>query len=180
MKISIWNGNPSLKNQAFESYLSELSTGLIEAGHEVRVVDLKGLEINDCIGCYGCWLKTPGICVFKDDVPSIIKAYLEADVVLMASPLIMGFVSACLKRVQERMLPIVHPYLYMDEDRMSHIPRYSHYPRRALLLDQLSQAKPGTLEILEKVNSGGGKNELLFTLTMENPVEEVIHAFNRF
>jgi len=22
--------------------------------------------INKCIGCFGCWIKTPGVCVIKD------------------------------------------------------------------------------------------------------------------
>ena len=32
-----------------------------------RIVSNKG-SIRNCIGCFGCWIKTPGQCVMKDGI----------------------------------------------------------------------------------------------------------------
>ena len=30
-----------------------------------RYVDLSSLKISNCVGCFGCWVKTPGKCVIR-------------------------------------------------------------------------------------------------------------------
>ena len=33
----------------------------------VKYIDLSSLRIANCVGCFGCWTKTPGKCVIRDD-----------------------------------------------------------------------------------------------------------------
>ena len=40
-------------------------------------------NIRPCIGCFGCWLKTPGQCVIKDGYDQMGKLIHEADEVLI-------------------------------------------------------------------------------------------------
>ena len=42
-------------------------------------------NIRPCIGCFGCWLKTPGQCVIKDGYDQMGKLIHEADEVLIIS-----------------------------------------------------------------------------------------------
>lgn len=175
MKIVILNGNPKPENREFEDYLEKLSSILTEKGNETVILNLREMKINYCTGCYTCWLKTPGICVFKDDGPRILEEYINSDLVLFASPVIMGFVSALLKSVQERLLPLVHPFLCVNDDRMQHVPRYDKYPALALLLD-----KPGKYEaeIIDKVFKSSRSRKFLFTETTDHRPEEVAYAIN--
>lgn len=34
---------------------------------DAAAVDLSALRIANCVGCFGCWTKTPGRCVIRDD-----------------------------------------------------------------------------------------------------------------
>ena len=38
----------------------------LPADDEVRYVDLSSLKIAHCVGCFGCWTKTPGRCVIRE------------------------------------------------------------------------------------------------------------------
>ncbi len=32
-------------------------------GAQVQAIHLDQVKIGHCVGCYSCWLKTPGLCV---------------------------------------------------------------------------------------------------------------------
>jgi multimeric flavodoxin WrbA len=149
-KILICNGNPK-ENTDFDGQLAMLEKSLTAHGNSVKTITLREKNIGDCIGCYACWLKTPGICAQKDDQAEVLKGYVWADFVIVASPLIMGFVSALAKKMTDRLIPLVHPYLRMNEDRMSHYSRYQKSFSSCLLLD--AQPDEETKEILGKIFS---------------------------
>ena len=37
----------------------------------VEFVDLSKLKISNCVGCFGCWTRTPGKCVIRDDATKV-------------------------------------------------------------------------------------------------------------
>ena len=116
-KILIMNGNPKSENKNFDKYLVQLSSSLKKKGNKVNILVLRKLKYKNCIGCDTCWLKTPGICVHKDDGPKILTEYINSDIVILSSPIIMGFASALIKRIQERFLALVHPFVYIKNIR---------------------------------------------------------------
>lgn len=85
--------------------------GCRNAGAEVETVYLSRKNINHCTGCYTCWTKTPGVCVFKDDAAEIMTKEENADLVVYASPLYHYGIISIMKKYIERTLPRIKPYL---------------------------------------------------------------------
>ncbi len=90
--------------------------GAKQAGANIEYFKLKNYNIKDCTGCYTCWTKTPGECIFKDDMTMLRKKYREADLVVFASPLYIFNVTGILKTFMDRLLPIMKPYMLMNEN----------------------------------------------------------------
>jgi len=136
MKTLILNCNPDVDYVTFDKHISQLKNNLSNKQVEVELIQVRDLELSDCIGCYVCWLKTPGLCVYKDGMHDILSAFVNVDKVILASPVKINFVSPLCKRVRDRMLPLVHPYLKIEGDRMSHLARYDKLPEQIIVLDQ--------------------------------------------
>ncbi len=99
--------------------------GAKQAGANVEYFKLKDLEIKECTGCYTCWTKTPGECIYKDDMAMLRKKYREADLVIFASPLFIFNVTGIMKTFMDRLLPNLEPYMLMNEHGgISHPDRY--------------------------------------------------------
>ncbi|MBU4352920.1 MAG: NAD(P)H-dependent oxidoreductase [Nanoarchaeota archaeon] len=105
MKITILNGSP--EPSPFDAYLTQVKSSLEAEGHNVAQLDLRGLPLRYCVGCWGCWVKTPGECVTRDASIEMDRAVINADFVLWAAPLKMGFPSALLKMANDKHLPLI-------------------------------------------------------------------------
>jgi multimeric flavodoxin WrbA/putative sterol carrier protein len=113
--------------------LDALVEGMREAGAHVDVVRLKDKKVKNCIGCMSCWTKTPGICSIKDDMTGeLFPLWLEADLVIHASPLYHFTVNAAMKTFIERTLPVLQPFLITFGNETVHPLRHRH-PKMAFL-----------------------------------------------
>lgn len=178
MKVAIFNGNPDASDKAFEGYLSELGRELKKAGHSVETVNLRDLNIKPCLGCFGCWLKTPGRCAAEDDSPQVRRAYIGAGLALFASPVRMGFTSALMKRAQDKLIPLLLPYIELAHGECHHVGRYPKYPALGLLLGR-NGADDEDLRIISDVYGRMAwnlKSALAFAKTTECAVKEVADA----
>jgi multimeric flavodoxin WrbA len=117
----------------FGAWVDELARELSARGAEVRRLVLRDLRISQCRGCFGCWVKTPGRCVIRDGAEEVVRAYVAADVAVIASPVVMGFTTALSRRATERLLPILHPYVELVDGELHHRARYPRRPALALV-----------------------------------------------
>jgi hypothetical protein len=95
----------------------------------VSVVDVTGISVRDCCGCFGCWVRTPGMCVLTgDEGNALCHRVLEARAVILVSRIRWGGYSAEIKTVADRMLPLLHPDFQRVNGAMHHRMRYSRMP----------------------------------------------------
>lgn len=74
--------------------------GAIEAGNQVEKIRVAEKKISCCSGCYAC--KSTGICAIKDDMADILQKIIDADVLVLASPVYFYSIDAQLKAVIDR------------------------------------------------------------------------------
>ncbi|MCU0595844.1 MAG: flavodoxin family protein, partial [Desulfobacterota bacterium] len=128
MKVLALNSSPRGEGQSkTELMLTYLVKGMREAGAEVEVVELRKKSIKNCIGCFTCWSKTPGVCIHKDDMTrELFPKWKEANVVIYATPLYHFTLNATLKAFVERTLPFLEPYLEDRDGETRHPVRFKH------------------------------------------------------
>lgn len=128
MKVLALNSSPRGDGQSkTELLLSHLVQGMQAAGAHVEVVHLRQQKIKNCIGCFTCWTKTPGVCIHQDDMSAtLFPKFLAADIVVCATPLYHFTVNATLKAFIERTLPILQPFLMEYRGRTVHPLRHPH------------------------------------------------------
>ena len=129
MKITMINGVPAGEWVAYEKALERL-----KEKHDVDIFTVRDLNIQYCIGCFGCWVKTPGRCVHQDDMDAILKSVVSADLQLFLSPAADGFITADTKKVLDREIPLVLPYIRNFDGECHHPTRYGKQPDLGILL----------------------------------------------
>ena len=81
----------------------EFMKGALEAGNDVEKIFLKDKRIDFCNGCGVC--NTTHKCVIKDDMAEIMEKMINADVIVMATPIYFYTLSAQLKVMIDRTVP---------------------------------------------------------------------------
>lgn len=181
MRVTVLNGDPGDRQSTLEGFLVELAGRLSSAGHEVRPFSIRQLDVKRCTGCWGCWVKTPGECVIRDDMSGVLRGVIAADLLVFASPVIMGLTSGVLKRATDRLLPLLHPYIEIVNGACRHRRRYDRVPLCGLLLDRTG-ADDDDLEIIRDIYgeiAEDFRSELRFTRFADENPQEVADEIDR-
>jgi multimeric flavodoxin WrbA len=93
-------GSPR-KNGNTEIITAHCLKAIAEESMETEIIPLAGLNIIGCKHCGYCF-KHPGECATKDDFQKIHKKMLEADAIVIASPVYYGSATALVKGLLER------------------------------------------------------------------------------
>ena len=132
MKIIIIDGSPS-EDYMSKLILETLITLLDKNENEVKVYSARELNIKPCKGCFYCWTKTPGICIFDDDNRLIAKEMMACDHMIMLSPITFGGYSSCLKVVIDHFIQNTSPYFTKVQRKTHHKKRYKNYPNLTVI-----------------------------------------------
>lgn len=84
------------------------------------------LAARDCLGCFGCWVRTPGACVVRDalgDMPALLG---RTDELWIISENAFGGLSPLVKRALDRSIGYVHPRFRVVGDELHHRMRSAH------------------------------------------------------
>lgn len=117
MNILALNSSPRDNDTSkTELVLQKFLEGARRAGAMAETLYLRNYKIKHCLGCYDCWVKTPGACVQKDDMSEVLfDRYRAADLVVLASPIYHATMNARMKLFVERTLPMMDPLAEMPE-----------------------------------------------------------------
>lgn len=99
MKIVGINGSPRLGGNA-DILLDKALEGARSIGAETEKIVLNTLKITPCQECEN--LKDDGSCIIEDDMQDLYRKILEADAIIVASPVFFGSVTAQTKIMIDR------------------------------------------------------------------------------
>lgn len=134
MNILYLNGSPRKHASATKKLADAFVAGMREAAPSSTVdeIVLYDKSITACRGCFGCWHRTPGVCVIRDDMDDLLVSFRRADVIVWSMPLYYFGMPSKAKAFLDRLMPnnsplfeerngsIRHPQTY-DAASQSHV-----------------------------------------------------------
>lgn len=99
-KILIISSSPRSRSNS-EALCRKFMEGALDAGHEVEMISLRKLKINYCTGCSVC-SRDGKECPQKDDAAMVIGKMLNADTIVLSTPVYFYSMSAQIKTLIDR------------------------------------------------------------------------------
>lgn len=97
-KVLVLSGSPRLGGNS-DILCDEFMRGAIDAGHAAEKIRVAEKNIGYCHACYAC---KRGNCVIDDDMGEILQKMIDADVIVLASPVYFYSIDAQLKALIDR------------------------------------------------------------------------------
>ena len=97
------SGSPRKGNT--EWMVERLLDLLAESGHNTEIILLRKLNIRNCNGCLACDVggkNRKGVCKIRDDMQDIYPKLLEADLIILGTPVYFDMLSGMLKNFMDR------------------------------------------------------------------------------
>ena len=108
MKILVLNGSPTRDGNTV-ALVNAFKEGAESKGHEVTVLNIARKKVNGCLSCGYCKGAGNGKCAQKDDMQEIYPHLMEAEMIVLASPIYYFTMSAQLQSVIQRFYAILYP-----------------------------------------------------------------------
>lgn len=99
-KVLILSSSPR-KGGNSDILCDEFMRGALESGNEVEKIRVSEKKIVPCSACYFC-KDSGGKCVHKDDMAQVLQKMIDADVLVLASPVYFYSIDAQLKALIDR------------------------------------------------------------------------------
>ncbi|MDE6680718.1 MAG: flavodoxin family protein [Muribaculaceae bacterium] len=114
MKILGINGSPR-KQWNTATLVGKALEGAASTGAETEMINLYSQQFKGCVSCFACkrkGSKTHGLCAVRDAL--ILEKALEADAIVIGSPVYFSYPTAYTRAFIERFLFPLDSYLYED------------------------------------------------------------------
>ena len=123
--------NEKLENLKWEIEKKEkIADKIKESINQKKIIDNEDIsiicdnnKIKSCMGCFECWIKTPGKCKIRDGYENLAKLYSKADKVVIISQCVYGSYSPFVKNVLDRTIPYLLPFFKFKNKEMHHTTR---------------------------------------------------------
>jgi multimeric flavodoxin WrbA len=161
----------------FENSLNDL---IISKNIDFKKYEIGENAIKPCLGCFNCWIKTPGECIQKDIINEINRIYINSDVCIYITPISFGQISSNIKFVIDRRIPNILPFFEKENGETYHPLRYSKLTTNITIAygDNITKNEKSTLNTIighqSKIN-----NMIFYAETNEN-VDEIMNYLNDY
>ncbi len=133
MNMLILDGGPrDVRGAACREISARAGQAARRRGWDVTVLELDGMSVKPCRGCYACWMKHPGTCAIRDDEELVHRAMAASDVQVWTTPVTFGGYGPALKKALDRSIPNILPFFIKVHGEIHHPQRYPK--RRAFLV----------------------------------------------
>ena len=105
----------------------------VKDSDQIKVIDLSALKIHNCVGCFGCWTKTPGRCVIRDDAVKVYPLIAQSDGVIYVSRIKYGGYDTVMKTMLERAIPVQQAFIHLVDGECHHVQR-AVAPKQAVII----------------------------------------------
>ena len=95
----------------------------ISESDDLKYINLASMKIANCVGCFGCWTKTPGKCFIRDDASKIYPYIAKSDSVVYISKIKYGSYDTIMKTMIERAIPIQQAFIRIHNSETHHVQR---------------------------------------------------------
>ena len=99
-------GSPRGEESRTLRLVNAVMEGAGDCGARTEVVDVSALGLEFCIGCGICY--ESGECIHTDDFPLLFEKMMEADGIVLGSPVYINSVTAQMKLVLDRLADAIH------------------------------------------------------------------------
>jgi len=116
-KVIILNGSPR-KNFNTAKLLKEAQRGAESIGAEAEYYNLYDINFKGCLSCFACKRKgatTNCVCAIKDDLRPVLEKCIQADAIIIGSPVYFSYPTGEFRSFLERLLFPVYTYLVDKE-----------------------------------------------------------------
>lgn len=153
MKILVLNGSPKGNESNTLRITNQFLEGISSTDdHQIKFVAIKDLNIENCIGCFSCWTKSPGKCIFNDDMNFLLDEYINSDLIIWSFPLYYFSMPSKIKAFMDRLLPLNLPYMNSEvKNGASHVERFDTKNKKYVLISTCGfHSRENNYEALEK------------------------------
>lgn len=136
-----------LRDEDINKLLTHMST-------DIAIISDNG-AIKNCIGCFNCWVKTPGTCIIKDAYSSMGELISKSEELLIITKCTYGGYSPFIKNIMDRSISYVHPYFTIRDGEMHHRHRYEEQIKLRVYFygENITENEKNTAKKLVKGNS---------------------------
>lgn len=113
-----------MQKDSFKLILTDLENPVLSVSGNHKIYK-NNMNVHNCTGCFGCWLKTPGTCLIKDDSQQFVNDLSKCTDFIIISRCVYGDVSPFIKKMQDRSLPNLLPFFTIRKKQMHHKIRYA-------------------------------------------------------
>ena len=177
MKILIVSDASEMRGRVLEKSLQDHF-----ANHQVICFNAVEANINYCIGCFACRIKTPGKCVFQDDMDEILRTYVDCDALIILTKMKFGCHSSVTKCFLDRIIPLETPF-FRGVDGEVHLTARYPKDRRLLAIAYGDKMNPDDCIVFNKLvkrnalNLDIKRHKTIFCEDGENVIQKITRAW---